>query len=133
MGNSSGNFQEYFDIIRSSKHMQGGFIWDWVDQGILTKDENGDPYWAYGGDFGAYNYTHDENFCINGLVNPDRTAHPGLMEVKKVYQDIRFAPVDLKNGVFFSRESFNYRNLSEYGFRWELLKMVNVLQVRILQ
>lgn len=122
MGNSSGNFQEYFDIIRSSKHMQGGFIWDWVDQGILTKDENGDPYWAYGGDFGAYNYTHDENFCINGLVNPDRTAHPGLMEVKKVYQDIRFAPVDLKNGVFAVENHFHYRNLSEYGFRWELLK-----------
>jgi len=122
MGNSTGNFQEYFDIIRSSKHMQGGFIWDWVDQGLLTKDENGDAYWAYGGDFGAYNYTHDENFCINGLVNPDRTAHPGLMEVKKVYQDIRFAPVDVKKGEFAVENHFMYRNLSDYDFRWELLK-----------
>ncbi len=122
MGNSTGNFQEYFDIIRSSKHMQGGFIWDWVDQGLLTKDENGDAYWAYGGDFGAYNYTHDENFCINGLVNPDRTAHPGLMEVKKVYQDIRFAPVNVKNGEFAVENHFMYRNLSDYDFRWELLK-----------
>ena len=122
MGNSTGNFQEYFDIIRSSKHMQGGFIWDWVDQGFLTKDENGNPYWAYGGDFGAHNYTNDENFCINGLVNPDRTPHPGLMEVKKVYQDIRFAPVNVKNGEFAVENHFMYRNLSDYDFRWELLK-----------
>lgn len=50
MGNSTGNFQEYFDIIRNSPQMQGGFIWDWVDQGLLTKDENGKSYWAYGGD-----------------------------------------------------------------------------------
>lgn len=122
MGNSTGNFQEYFDIIRSSKHMQGGFIWDWVDQGLLTKDENGDAYWAYGGDFGAYNYTHDENFCINGVVNPDRTPHPGLMEVKKVYQDIRFAPADVKNGEFIVENHFMYRNLSDYDFRWQLIK-----------
>lgn len=122
MGNSSGNFQEYFDIIRSSPHMQGGFIWDWVDQGILTKDDNGDEYWAYGGDLGAQHYTHDENFCINGLVQPDRTPHPGLAEVKKVYQDIRFSPVDLKNGKFLVENHFMYRNLNEYNFRWELLR-----------
>lgn len=122
MGNSSGNFQEYFDIIRSSKQMQGGFIWDWVDQGLLTKDENGDGYWAYGGDFGAYNYTHDENFCLNGMVQPDRTPHPGLMEVKKVYQDIRFAPLNPKTGTFTVENHFMYNNLSGYDFRWELLR-----------
>lgn len=122
MGNSSGNFQEYFDIIRSSDHMQGGFIWDWVDQGLLTKDENGDEYWAYGGDFGAYNYHHDENFCINGLVQPDRTPHPGLAEVKKVYQDIRFAPADLAKGEISVENHFHTRNLRDYDFRWELLK-----------
>ncbi len=120
MGNSSGNFQEYFDIIRSSKQMQGGFIWDWVDQGLLTKDENGDAYWAYGGDFGAYNYYHDENFCINGLVQPDRTPHPGLSEVKKVYQDIRFAPADPAHGDFIVENHFHYRNLRDYELRWRL-------------
>ncbi|MDE5752090.1 MAG: beta-galactosidase, partial [Duncaniella sp.] len=99
MGNSSGNFQEYYDIIRSSPQMQGGFIWDWVDQAILAHDENGRAYWGYGGDFGAQNYTHDENFCINGLVFADRTAHPGLKEVKKVYQDIRFSSPDPKSGL----------------------------------
>ena len=122
MGNSTGNFQEYFDIIRSSPHMQGGFIWDWVDQGILTKDGDGNEYWAYGGDLGAQNYTHDENFCINGLVQPDRTPHPGLAEVKKVYQDIRFSPVDLAKGKFMVENHFIYRNLDGYDFRWELLR-----------
>jgi beta-galactosidase len=127
MGNSTGNFQEYFDIIRSSAHMQGGFIWDWVDQGILTKDENGNEYWAYGGDFGATMYHSDENFCLNGLVQPDRTPHPGLTEVKKVYQDIRFAPGDLSAGEFIVENHFAYRNLKDYDFHWELLRNGEVI------
>ena len=122
MGNSTGNFQEYFDIIRNSKHMQGGFIWDWVDQGIYGKDENGDWYWGYGGDFGAYMYTNNENFCCNGLVLPDRTPHPGLMEVKKVYQDIRFSAVDLAKGEISVENHFHYRNLKDYDFSWVLLR-----------
>ena len=122
MGNSSGNFQEYFDIIRNSKHMQGGFIWDWVDQGLLTKDENGDEYWAYGGDFGAYNYHHDENFCINGMVQPDRTPHPGLMEVKKIYQDILFSSKNPQAGEVTVENNFHYRNFDNYRLHWELLK-----------
>lgn len=119
MGNSSGNFQEYFDIIRSSKRLQGGFIWDWVDQGLLTKDENGKEYWAYGGDFGASMYHSDENFCLNGLVQPDRTPHPGLKEVKKVYQDIRFSAANIANGEFTVENHFAYRNLKDYNFKWE--------------
>lgn len=122
MGNSSGNFQEYFNIIRNSKQMQGGFIWDWVDQGLLTEDENGDEYWAYGGDFGAYNYHHDENFCINGMVQPDRTPHPGLMEVKKVYQDILFSSSDPKTGEVTVANNFHDTDLSNYTLHWELLK-----------
>lgn len=123
MGNSTGNFQEYFDIIRSSPQMQGGFIWDWVDQGLLARDENGNGYWAYGGDFNANRkYTHDENFCINGLVQPDRTPHPGLAEVKKVYQDILFFPADVAKGEFEVSNRFMYNDLSDYGFRWELLR-----------
>ena len=78
MGNSSGNFQEYFDIIATSPHMQGGFIWDWVDQGLKAKDDSGRDYWAYGGDIGGYQYTHDQNFCANGLIDADRKPHPGF-------------------------------------------------------
>jgi beta-galactosidase len=128
MGNSSGNFQEYFDIIRSSKQLQGGFIWDWVDQGLLTKDENGNEYWAYGGDFGATMYHSDENFCINGLVQPDRTPHPGLAEVKKVYQDIRFSATNIKNGEFTVENHFFYRNLKDYDFKWQLLRDGEVIK-----
>lgn len=127
MGNSNGNFQYYFDIIRSSKHMQGGFIWDWVDQGLLAKDENGREYWGYGGDFGAQNYTNDENFCCNGLVQPDRTPHPALYEVKKVYQDIRFAPVNVAKGEFAVENHFHYNNTADYNFNWELLRNGQVI------
>ena len=122
MGNSSGNFQEYFDIIASSKHMQGGFIWDWVDQGLLATDDSGRDYWAYGGDIGGYQYTHDENFCANGLVTPDRKPHPGLMEVKKVYQDILFHAKDVKNGVLTVENRFLYNDLQNYSFKWVLTK-----------
>ena len=120
MGNSSGNFQEYFDIIRSSPHMQGGFIWDWVDQGLDATDSSGRHFWAYGGDLGGYKYTHDENFCLNGLVQPDRTPHPGLMEVKKVYQDIRFRGIDPAAGRIEVENGFSFLPLSGYEFRWTL-------------
>lgn len=122
MGNSSGNFQEYFDIIKSSAHMQGGFIWDWVDQGIKTKDENGKPYWGYGGDFGAGHLQNDENFCANGLVAADRSPHPGIYEVKKVYQDIIFKDKNWQSGVILVENNFNFTNLSGYQFKWEVLK-----------
>ncbi len=89
MGNSNGNFQEYWDIILESKQMQGGFIWDWVDQGLRAEDENG-VFWAYGGDLGSGDLYHDQNFCANGLVSSNRTPHPGILEVKKVYQNILF-------------------------------------------
>ena len=128
MGNSTGNFQEYFDIIRSSPQMQGGFIWDWVDQGIATKDENGKAYWAYGGDFGASMYHHDENFCCNGLVMPDRTPHPGIVEVKKVYQDIRFRAEDIAKGKIVVENHFISTNLNNYRFNWELLCNGNVVK-----
>lgn len=122
MGNSSGNFQEYFDIIKSSPHMQGGFIWDWVDQGFKTKDENGKIYWAYGGDFGAGHLQNDENFCANGLVAADRSFHPGIYEVKKVYQDIIFKDVDWQNGKIQVQNNFAFSDLSNYQFKWVLLK-----------
>lgn len=122
MGNSSGNFQTYFDIIRSSPHMQGGFIWDWVDQGILTENGFGKKYWAYGGDLGAGHLQNDENFCANGLVAADRSPHPGIFEVKKVYQDILFSDVDWKNGVIRIHNDFVFTDLSGYLFKWVLLQ-----------
>ncbi|GHT13266.1 beta-galactosidase [Bacteroidia bacterium] len=122
MGNSTGNFQEYFDIIATSPHMQGGFIWDWVDQGIAATDDSGRKYWAYGGDIGGYQYTHDQNFCANGLITPDRKPHPGLYEVKKVYQDILFHAKDLEKGIITIENRFLYTDLKNYDFKWELIK-----------
>ncbi|MDN3668482.1 glycoside hydrolase family 2 TIM barrel-domain containing protein [Echinicola jeungdonensis] len=120
MGNSSGNFQEYWDIIMSSKKMQGGFIWDWVDQGLLTTDDNGREFWAYGGDLGGFHFQNDANFCANGLVAADRSAHPALYEVKKVYQNILF---DYSGeGKLEVRNLFDFTNLDQYDFKWELLK-----------
>ncbi len=118
MGNSSGNFQEYWDIINSSKHMQGGFIWDWVDQGLLAKTADGREFWAYGGDLGGQDLQNDQNFNANGLVTADRVPHPGLEEVKKVYQNIKFEregdSIKIKNG-------FNFTNLGNYDFEWKLM------------
>ncbi len=128
MGNSNGNFKEYWDLIRSKPHMQGGFIWDWVDQGLLTKDENGEAFWAYGGDLGGEKYTNDENFCLNGVVNPDRTPHPGLYEVKKVYQDILFYNEDVKAGKIKVANEFSFKSLQDYDFKWELQKNGSVIK-----
>jgi beta-galactosidase len=119
MGNSNGNFQEYYDIIASSPKMQGGCIWDWVDQGMKTKEEKGTAFFAYGGDLGGKDLHNDENFCANGLVSADRIPHPGLKEVKKVYQDIAFG---YNNGILTIKNKYNYLNLSDFDFKWELLK-----------
>jgi len=122
MGNSSGNFKMYWDIIRSSKNMQGGYIWDWVDQGFQITDEAGRKYWSYGGDMGSQHYTNDENFCHNGLVWPDRTPHPALMEVKKFYQDIYFTATQPEKGLITVANEFHYTNLQNYDFKYEVLK-----------
>ncbi|MEF1302791.1 glycoside hydrolase family 2 TIM barrel-domain containing protein, partial [Vibrio owensii] len=80
MGNSLGSFNDYWDAFRDYPRLQGGFIWDWVDQGLSQWDENGQHFWAYGGDFG--DEINDRQFCINGLIFPDRTVHPTLEEAK---------------------------------------------------
>ena len=87
MGNSLGNLQEYWDVIKSHKRMQGGFIWDWVDQGLKKTAEDGTTFWAYGGDYG--DKPNDGNFSINGLVFPDRTLQPEIEEAKKVFQYVK--------------------------------------------
>jgi len=118
MGNSVGDFQDYWDIIEKYPMLQGGFIWDWVDQGIAQVDEKGQKYWAYGGDFGPENVPSDNNFCSNGLVSPDRRPHPTLYEVKKVYQNIKFRIIDLSSGQFEIRNGFIFTDLNKYNFEY---------------
>ena len=98
MGNSTGNFVGQWDAIYRNPHLQGGFIWDWVDQGLLEHDAEGRPYWAYGGDYGGEYAPSDGNFNCNGLVNPDRTPHPGLAEVKYVQQEFAFEAAEPGTG-----------------------------------
>jgi len=128
MGNSTGNFQDYWDVIEKYPKLQGGFIWDWVDQGLLKTNENGEKYWTYGGDYGEEAVPSDGNFCLNGLVWPDRTPHPGLYEVNKVYQYIGFEPVDLINGMVRIKNKYDFTNLSEFNFEWEVVSDGLVLQ-----
>jgi beta-galactosidase len=121
MGNSTGNLQDYWDVIEKYPILQGAFVWDWVDQGILQTDESGEKYWAYGGDFGEEGIRSDGNFCLNGLTWPDRTGKPGLNEVKKVYQYIGFIPESLPMGVVKIRNKYDFTNLSEFNFEWEIV------------
>ena len=121
MGNSVGNLQDYWDLIEEYDVLQGGFIWDWVDQGLLTTNEAGEEYWAYGGDFGPDTVPSDGNFCNNGLVNPDRGVKPHLLEVKKVYQNIDFDAVNLKTGTISIKNKYAFLNLSEFDIVWEVI------------
>ncbi len=120
MGNSVGNLQDYWDVIEKYDVLQGGFIWDWVDQGLLTTNEEGEEFWAYGGDFGPDTVPSDGNFCLNGLVNPDRGVKPHLLEVKKVYQYIGFEPITLERGIVQVENKYVFRNLSDFNFEWEI-------------
>ena len=122
MGNSAGNLQDYWDVIEKYEIMQGGFIWDWIDQGLLTENKEGEKFWAYGGDLGGYDFQNDANFCLNGIVNPDRTPHPSLYEVKKVYQSIKFKLLDLENGEIGITNRYDFMNLSEFDFSWILFE-----------
>ncbi|MFC1725919.1 glycoside hydrolase family 2 TIM barrel-domain containing protein [candidate division KSB1 bacterium] len=126
MGNSVGNLKEYWDVIEKYPLLQGGCIWDWVDQGILKKTEDGVEYYGYGGDFG--DKENDGNFCCNGLVYPDHSVTPKLLEVKKVYQNISVELEDVLNGLVKIRNKFFFTNLNEFQIKWELSENGMVIQ-----
>ena len=128
MGNSNGNLVDLWDFVYKHPNVQGGFIWDWVDQGILQKTNDGEEYWAYGGDFEPEGVQHDRNFCINGLVNPDRSIHPGIWEVKKVYQYVWFKAIDLKEAKFEIENRHDFTNLDELDILYEILENGKVVE-----
>lgn len=119
MGNSVGNLQDYWDVIDKYPVLQGGFIWDWVDQSLEYTDKNGVKYWAYGKDYHPELPT-DGNFLNNGLVNPNREPHPHLFEVKKVYQPVRFHAKNIARGRFVIENRFDFTNLSEFDLHWHI-------------
>ncbi|HUN04102.1 MAG TPA: glycoside hydrolase family 2 TIM barrel-domain containing protein, partial [Niabella sp.] len=124
MGNSMGNFQDYWDLMRTSKNMQGGFIWEWYNHGYKTKDEQGREYWAYGGDLYGYNKLNEGNFCMDGIISPDQQYLPHTHIVKKVYQNILFEAKDISNGVITVINDFKFIPVTpkDYTFKWVLLK-----------
>jgi len=138
MGNSVGDLSGYWDIIHEFEKFQGGFIWDWVDQGLrkrvpekyLKQNEAQEKeyFWAYGGDFGPPETPSDGNFCMNGLVFPDRTPHPSLFEVKKVYQPIKIQPVDLERSKIKVLNMYDFTSLDTFDGSWELRADGKVVQ-----
>jgi beta-galactosidase len=128
MGNSTGNLQDYWDLIEKYPVLQGGFIWDWVEQGILTKDAQGNKFWAYGGDLGSDTLPTDGNFCCNGLIQANRTPKPALYEVGKVYQNIGFKPINLNSGEIEIINKYSFTNLAEFNFTWEVAADGQVLK-----
>ncbi len=119
MGNSCGGLQDYWNAIETYPALQGGCIWDWVDQGLRETDSKGRMYFTYGGDYGT-SMPSDNSFCLNGLVNPDRIPNPQLYEVKKVYQNITVTADDLKTGAFTIRNKYFFTNLNEFDLRWTI-------------
>ncbi|GGW81042.1 glycoside hydrolase family 2 TIM barrel-domain containing protein [Alteromonas halophila] len=122
MGNSVGNLGEYWDLIRTHDSLQGGFIWDWVDQTITARTEQGKTYQGYGGDFEAEGVYHDGNFSANGVLTANRELHPHAFEVKHVYQDVDVTAADPSTGTIeiFNRRFFT--DLSDRVLSWTLLE-----------
>ena len=119
MGNSEGGFKEYWDIIRSSAPLQGGFIWDFVDQAVYGTNDEGKPIFQYGGDAGRYPAT-DGNFNCNGLIAPDRRYNPHAYEVRQQYQNIWVTPIDINRGTFNIYNENFFTDLSPYNLVWRL-------------
>ncbi len=141
MGNSSGNMHLYWDLIYNQPHLQGGCIWDWVDQGLRQAQgplprEHFSPvsrnkpfFWAYGGDFGPPGTPSDDNFCDNGLVTPDRQPHPGLHQVAHIYQYIHCRPGDPAARTLEVVNRYDFTNLKNFALaEWHLTGDGRILQ-----
>ena len=116
MGNSCGSTDEYTELWDKYPCLQGGFVWDWVDQSIKTTDENGVEYLAYGGDFG--DNPNDGHFCGNGLLFGDRKPTPKLYEIKKLYQNVDFKAIDAEKGIIEIKNKFMFTNLNKFELCW---------------
>ena len=120
MGNSCGGMKEYWEVFENEPMAQGGCIWDWVDQSFREVDKDGKWYWTYGGDYGPKDVPSFGNFCCNGLVNAVREPHPHLLEVKKIYQNIKSTLIDKKNLTVRVKNWFDFSDLNEYILHWKV-------------
>lgn len=119
MGNSTGNLFKFWDAIRENKRLIGGFIWDWMDQGLVKTSPNGEEYWAYGGDFGD-TLINDENFCLNGIINANQTPKPATYEVKKIFQPVEVNMINAYNGYFEVHNRHHFISLDSYKMEWDI-------------
>lgn len=117
MGNSNGSLDRQWKYIYEYPNLQGGFIWDWIDQGLYETDSEGRMYWAYGGDYGEHSPS-DGNFNCNGVIAPDRTPHPAMAEIRHVYQDVTVTAVDASKGLFRLNNRFYFRSLDKHILGW---------------
>lgn len=120
MGNGPGVFKEYWDLFLSNPHVQGGFVWEWADHGIRMTDEDGPEWYAYGGDFG--DEPNDSNFVCDGLVFPDRTPSPGLIEYKKHCEPLRVEAVDIARGKLRVHNWYDFACLGHLAIGWSLIE-----------
>ncbi|NLW23221.1 MAG: beta-galactosidase subunit alpha [Tissierellia bacterium] len=118
MGNGPGGLKDYWDIFYKYKRLQGGFLWEWVDHGLRKYREDGRDYFAYGGDFGDYPNTG--NFCCDGLVKPDRTPSPGLMEYKKVIEPVKIYEEDIREGKIRVKNLYDFISLENFALSWRI-------------
>lgn len=120
MGNSGGGLMEYWDAVRRLPKFQGGFVWDFVDQGLRVKTADGKEYFSYGGDYNTHDPS-DNNFNCNGLVSPDRVWNPHAYETAYYYQNVWAEDVNVQQGDIAVRNEFFFRDLSNLKMRWQLL------------
>ena len=120
MGNGPGDLEDYWEIIRDDDRMCGGFVWEWCDHAVLAgTSDDGRPIFRYGGDHGED--IHDGNFCVDGLVSPDRVPHPGLAELKNVQRPARVVEYDQEEGLLTVHNDLDHTDLSQYArVSWEV-------------
>lgn len=119
MGLGPGSLKEYWETIYAHERLIGGCVWEWVDHGILTETEDGESFYAYGGDFGEH--PHDGCFCVDALNYPDRTPHTGLIELKKAYEPVKFELTDAQTGYLTIRNLFAFRTLDDFDAAWSMV------------
>lgn len=125
MGNSFGGFAKYWQAFRAMPRLQGGFVWDWVDQALSKKGDDGHVFWAYGGDFG--DMPNDRQFCMNGLVFPDRTPHPALYEAQRAQQFFQFSLHSTEPLVIDVQSEYLFRATDNEYLRWQVVRDGEVL------
>lgn len=118
MGNGPGALKEYWDLFYKYDRLQGGFIWEWVDHGLRQFTEDGEEYFAYGGDFG--DQPNDYNFVIDGLIMPDRTPSPGYYELKKVMEPVLVEEIDLSAGKLKFTNRYDFSSLDHFNATWNI-------------